>query len=314
MFFGTPEIALPVLAATAARHEVTAVVCQPDRPRGRGKKMLPPPVKEWALEHALPVVQPAKLNDGEFEAWLRAQQPDVCVVAAYGRLLKAPLLAIPPHGHVNMHPSLLPRWRGPSPIQSALLAGDTETGVSIMRLVLEMDAGDILLQESTAIGPNEDAVALSARLAETGGRMMVDALAMIEAGTATYTPQSEAGVTHAKIFSKEDGYIQWNRPAQELHNLVRGATPWPAAQCLLGGQVCKILLAEVDDAPAAGAPGVVTAVDKSSVTVATGNGGLRILTFQAPGKRAMPMGDFLRGQSLPVGTTFESLIPHEEKS
>ena len=304
VFFGTPELAVPSLEAVAARHEVAAVVCQPDRPKGRGKKLQPPPVKAWAEARGIPVLQPAKLNDGAFEAWLREQAPEVCVLAAYGRLLQQPILDVPPHGFINMHPSLLPKYRGPSPIQSAVLNGETITGVSIMRLTLDMDAGDLLLQEEAAIGPNENAEELTTRLALLGGKLMAGALDRIAQGTAQYTPQDPGAATFCRLLSKEDGHIQWDKSATVIHNLVRGARPWPAAQCTLRGDVCKIietlLVAEKTDAT----PGTVTVVLNDRVHVAAGAGQVAILQFQAPGKRTMAMGEFLRGSRIESGDRF----------
>ena len=300
VFLGTPELAVPSLAAVAARHTVTAVVCQPDRPQGRSARLVAPPVKEWALAHGIPVHQPARLNDGCFEAWLRDQAPDVGTLAAYGRLLKQPILDVPRLGWLNMHPSLLPRWRGPSPIQAALLHGDTRTGVTIMRIGMEMDAGDIMMQEATAIAPSENCAELSARLAELGASVLVRALDAVASGTAAYVAQDSAAVTYSKLLDKRDGYIRWARPAAALHNLVRACNPWPAAQCVFRGQACKVLRTEVV-AGAEAAPGAVVHVDKESVHVATGSGCLSLLVFQAPGKRAMPMAEFLRGNHIEPG-------------
>lgn len=307
VFFGTPELAVPSLAALAARHEVTAVVCQPDRPKGRGKKLLPPPVKAWAEAHGLPVHQPTKLNDGTFEACLRDEAPDVCALAAYGRILKAPILAVPPHGFINMHPSLLPKYRGPSPIQSAVLNGDPVTGVTIMDISLEMDAGDIYLQQQVSIGPDETAAALTDRLAELGGAMMAEVADALAAGTARRTPQDDAAATYCRLLTKEDGFIDWTAPAAQIHALVRGAQPWPAAQCGLHGEVCKVyetaLVLGKADAP----PGTIVAVHKDRVIVATGDGLIAVLMLQPPGKKALAMGDYLRGHALEPGTTLESL-------
>ena len=307
VFFGTPELAVPTLAGVAGKHTVTAVVCQPDKAQGRSKKLVPPPAKQWALENDIPVHQPTKLNDGTFEAWLREQAPEVCVVAAYGRLLKEPLLAIPPHGYINVHPSLLPKYRGPSPIPSAVLNGDTETGVSIMKLTLEMDAGDVMLQQSTPIEENETTVELSDRLAELGATMMLEALDQVEAGTATYTPQDPDQVTHCHMIKKAHGSIRWGNSAREIHNQVRGNQPWPVAHCHLDGQVCRIHESRVIDETTETQPGTITQVLKNSVYVATGEGQLEILRFQAPGKKAMDMGSFLRGQGLNVGDRFEDI-------
>lgn len=306
VFFGTPELAVPTLAAVAERHDVLAVVCQPDRPRGRGRNPEPPPVKAWATAHGIPVQQPSKLNDGTFEAWLREQKPEVCALAAYGRLLKQPILDVSPHGILNVHPSLLPKYRGPSPIQSAILNGDTETGVTIMRLSLEMDAGDILLQEREPIHPDDTGETLTARLAERGGALMVRALELIESGTASFTPQDSAAATYCKLFEKADGCIDWAQPATRIHNLVRASQPWPAAHCGFNGESCKILATEPLAEPTTAPPGTVTHIEKDRVIVATGDGSIAIVTFQPPGKRPMAMGDYLRGHAIAPGDQFES--------
>ncbi|MCP4644770.1 MAG: methionyl-tRNA formyltransferase [bacterium] len=305
VFFGTPELAVPSLAAVAEGHEVTAVVCQPDRPKGRGKKMLPPPTKVWAEAHGILVHQPTKLNSGAFEAWLKEQAPEACVIAAYGRLLKQPILDVPPKGWLNLHPSLLPKYRGPSPIQSAVLNGETVTGCTIMRLTLEMDAGDILLQEETPIGPDEDAVSLTDRLAAQGGALLARAVGLVARGEAEFTPQDHDKATYCTMLEKADGRIRWGKPAREIHNLVRGALPWPTAQALWHGEVCRIHRSTVVDESFPDAPGTVVRVEKDRVVVATGEGGLAVLVFQAPGKRAMPMGDYLRGSAIAVGDHFE---------
>ncbi len=297
---------MPSLAAVAAHHEVAAVVCQPDKPRGRGKKLGPPPVKVWAREHGLAVHQPARLNDGGFEAWLREQRPELCTIAAYGRLLKQPILDVPPHGFINMHPSLLPRWRGPSPIQSAVLAGDRETGVSIMQLALEMDAGPLILQEKATIGAHESAAELAGRLGPIGARLLLEAVDAIAHGTATYTPQNDAQAVYCRMLRKEDGFIDWSKPAHVLHNQVRGCQPWPVAQCVWHGAVCRIHRSAVLDNPATASPGTVTLVAKDRIGVATGAGQLIILEFQAPGKKAMSMEAFLRGHTIERGERFES--------
>lgn len=307
VFFGTPDIAIPVLRAVAPHHEITAVVCQPDRPQGRSKKPVPPPVKTVAAELGIPVHQPEKLNDGAFESWLRALAPEIGVVAAYGRLLKQPLLDIPPKGWLNLHPSLLPRHRGPSPIQTAILEGEAETGVSIMRVVLEMDAGDVLLQEATPIGPDENAEELSLRLAEMGAPLMLEGLRLLASGEARFTPQAPEQVTVTRLIEKEDGRIRWNWSAQRIHNQVRACIPWPVAHCLYAGAVSRIHRSAVRKENAEAAPGTVVSVEKDCVWVATGEGQLGILEFQIPGKRAMPMEAFLRGNPMQPGERFEEI-------
>ncbi len=308
VFFGTPELALPSLAAVAARHEVTAVVCQPDRPQGRSKTPVPPPVKVWALEHGIPVCQPEKLNDGTFAAWLRAQAPELCALAAYGRLLKQPILDIPSKGWLNVHPSLLPRWRGPSPIQTAILEGDAVTGVTIMRLTLEMDAGDILLQESMPIGPEENAAELTERLAEAGAQLLIEGMERVSRGTAEFRPQDNAAAAYCAMFEKQHGQIRWGGTAQAIHNRVRACIPWPVAHCLYRGEVCRIHRSAVVEETAEARPGTVTRVEKDRVLVAAGQGQLAILQFQAPGKKALPMGEYLRGHRIEVGEQFEDII------
>lgn len=307
VFFGTPDIAVPSLQAIEALHTVTAVVCQPDRPQGRSSKLVPPPVKVAAEKLGIPVHQPTRLNDGEFEAWLRSQAPEVCTIAAYGRLLKQPLLDIPPHGWLNMHPSLLPKYRGPSPIQSAILNGDVETGVSIMRLVLETDAGDVLLQERVAIGENETAVELAQRLGILGAELMFKSLRLVAEGTATFTPQDPAGVVECRMFEKNDGRIRWSASARTVHNLVRAAQPWPIAHCALAGEVHRIHETRLVEGPSTAAPGTVEEVLKDRLIVATGEGRIAVTAIQAPGKRVMECGDFLRGHKLDAGATFTDI-------
>lgn len=307
IFFGTPELALPTLAATYAAHEVLAVVCQPDKPRGRKRRLMPPPIKVWAEAHGVPVHQPSRLNDGAFEAWLKDQQPDVCVLVAYGRLLKQPILDVPRHGFLNLHPSRLPKLRGPSPIQSAILQGITETAITIMRLDAGMDAGDIVLQEVSTIYPADTGVTLTERLAHEGAPLMLRALEAVEQGTATFTPQDHAAATYCNMIAKSDGVIDWSRPALELHNLVRGAQPWPMAQCFLDGAPCKIHVSSFSTDPRDAPPGTITGIEKDRVFVATGEGQLAILSFQAPGKKAMPMADYLRGHPLQPGDRFDEV-------
>ena len=306
VFFGTPALAVPSLAETARRHEVAAVVCQPDKPAGRGRRSVSPPVKQWAEEHGLPVHQPAKLNDGRFEAWLREQAPDICAIAAYGRLLKQPILDVPPHGFINVHPSLLPRHRGPSPIQTALLEGDEVTGVTIMRLILAMDAGDIILQEETPVDPHDMAGTLSERLASLGGRLLGEALDQIEAGAATFTPQDDSKATYTTMFTKDAGRIRWAQGARAIHNQVRACHPWPVAFCRLDGETCRIHRTEPREASAGDLPpGTVTAVEKHAILVAAGEGALAIRQLQLPGKKALHTGDFLRGRPMKPGDRFE---------
>ncbi len=305
VFFGTPELAVPSLAAVAERHQVAALVCQPDRPQKRSRKPVAPATKVWALEHGIPVHQTAKLNDGTFEAWFKEQAPDLCAVAAYGRLLKQPILDVPAQGWLNLHPSLLPKYRGPSPIRSAILDGDKVTGVTIMRLVLEMDVGDILLQEEAEIRPDATTQTLSERLAVQGGTLLADGVDLVASGEAVFRAQNHDEATYCKLFEKKDGRIDWSAPARRIHDLVRAAIPWPVAHSGLKGEVYRIHLTQVLDESAEAAPGTVVRVDKDRLVVATGDGVLAILTLQAPGKRAIAVADYLRGHAVNTGDRFE---------
>lgn len=308
VFFGTPELAVPTLAALAEHHEVTAVVCQPDRPKGRSGKPQPPPVKEWAETHEIPVHQPEKLNDGSFEVWLRAEAPEICTVAAYGRLLRQPILDIPAQGWLNVHPSLLPKYRGPSPIQAAVRHGDAETGVTIMRMILEMDAGNIVLQERTAIDPEENAEELSARLAPMGARLMLEALEQLAQDTLRERPQDPAEVTFCRMLQKEDGRMDWHKSAAELHNQVRACVPWPMAFTELGGEPLRVLRSRVQDIESSGGAGEITDVEKHAIVVGTGRGVLSLLEVQPAGKKPMNGGEFARGRRLARGMRFGSPV------
>lgn len=305
VYFGTPALAVPTLATLAPVHEVAAVVTQPDRPRGRSGKPEPPEVKVWAHAHGLAVHQPEKLHDGAFEAWLREMRPELCVVAAYGRLLRQPVLDVPTHGWLNLHPSLLPRWRGPSPIQTALMEGDRVTGITIMRMVLEMDAGDIVLQERTPIEQDETAGELTERLAEMGAHTMMKAVAMVERGAAPSIPQDPAQVTVSVLFEKERGRIRWSDPAAHIHDQVRACNPWPMAQCVFRGQMCRILKTQALEGNQEAAPGTVLEIQKDRIIVATGRGRIAILRLQLPGKKALDTDAFLLGARVSPDERFE---------
>jgi len=304
VFFGTPDLAVPTLEAVAGKHEVTAVVCQPDKPQGRSKKLVPPPVKVAAEALGVPVHQPAKLNDGQFEAWLRNQAPDLCVLVAYGRILKQPILDVPKHGFINLHPSMLPKFRGPSPIQSAILEGETETGITIMRIDANMDSGDILLQHPCPIADEEDAETLTGKLAAKGAALMLDAITAIANGTATFTPQDHERATFCKMIVKDDAHIDWIAPARDIVNMVRAFVPWPVAFSTFQGDVIRIYQAHLVPHFGTEPPGTIVSVDKTGFAVATGEGALAVDRLQAPGKRVMTTAEFLRGRPLAVGDRF----------
>ncbi len=305
VFFGTPELAVPSLEALTDAHEVVALVCRPDKPKGRSKKLVPPSTKAWASEHGIETIQPLKLNDGAFEAWLRERNPDVCALVAYGRILKQPILDVPKHGYINMHPSRLPQYRGPSPIQSAIRAGETETAVSIMRLDAGMDTGDILIQEPVAINPDDTAATLSDRLAALGATLMVNGANLIESGQAKFRPQSDSGATVTRIFEKSDGRVRWGASPEEIVNLVRAANPWPMAQTRYQSDVYRIHHAQALDESHNETPGTVLRVEKDAIIVAASAGAVSLDIVQAPGKRAMPVSDFLRGHEIRPGDRFE---------
>jgi methionyl-tRNA formyltransferase len=304
VFFGTPRAAEPSLRALAAsRHSPAAVVCQPDRPAGRGRRLSSPPVKEAALELGIPVLQPGSVKTRLFREEIAALDPGVLVVVAYGRLLGPKLRATAPEGAVNVHFSLLPRWRGAAPVQRALLAGDERTGVSLIRLVDELDAGPVLAREEVAIEPNERASQLEARLAVIGARLLVSVLDGLEAGRVTEEPQDERAVTLAPPLRREEGRLDPARPASELERRVRALDPWPGARLETGGPAIAVLEAE---ARAAGAgdrpPGTVLPARGEALPLACGEGSVLLLRRVKPaGRGAMSGSSLVQGRHLSVG-------------
>ena len=303
VFMGTPRFAVPSLEALiGAGHEVCGVFSQPDRPVGRHQnKLRPTPVKECALAHSIPVFQPEKLRDGAALAMLQELAPELIVVAAYGRVLPEDILALPPCGCINVHSSLLPKYRGAAPINWAILNGEKETGVTIMDMAPELDAGDIILQRSTPIDPEEDAAALYDRLAEMGGALLVEAVETIRTGAATHTPQDHAAHTLAPMLTKALSPVDWGRSAREIHDQIRGLIPWPGASTVaLTGEPVKLWRAQVLDRKTEKTPGTVVEAGAQGIDMACGDGRvLRILELQAPGARRMAAADYLRGH--PIG-------------
>ncbi len=294
-FMGSPDFAVPALQALhAAGHEIAAVYCQPPRPAGRGQMTRPCPVHAAALALGLEVRSPARLRkDVAAQEAFAALGLDVAVVAAYGLILPQAMLDAPRLGCLNIHASLLPRWRGAAPIQAALLAGDGETGITIMQMDAGLDTGAMLLRGSVQIGPRSTATELHDALAAMGGRLILEALATPPDPVA----QPEDGVTYAAKLAREDGRIDWSRDAAALDRQVRALNPWPGTFTQLGDMVLKVLAAE--PAPGAGAPGEVL---DDRLTVAAGNGALRLLRVQAPGRSAMEAAAFLRGHPVPPGS------------
>ncbi|MCE2514976.1 MAG: methionyl-tRNA formyltransferase [Acidobacteria bacterium] len=318
VFFGTPGFAVPTLARLlASPHPVVAVVTRPDRPRGRGRRVSPSPVKSLAAEHGIPVLQPERLASDAVRQQIAAYEPDVAVVAAYGRILPDPLLETPRLGTFNVHASLLPEYRGAAPIQRAILAGETRTGVTIIRLVREMDAGPMLARRPLAIGPDATSSAVEQGLAELGADLLLEAVAEIEAGTATETPQDHAAATFAPRLTRDDGRIDWSRPARALHNQVRGLHPWPHAFTYLDGARYLILRSRIPEAGAGDGAGVVAGaadpapgrlVEASGdrlVAAAGGGSVLAITEIQPEGRRPLPARAFLAGRRWTPGLRFD---------
>ena len=303
VFMGTPDFAVPSLEALiGAGHDICGVISQPDRPKGRGMKLQPTPVKACAQAHNIPVCQPDTLRDAAAMEQIRTLDPELIVVAAYGKLLPDELLAYPPYGCINVHSSLLPRYRGAAPINWAVLNGEAETGVTIMYMAHDLDAGDIISQARTALPEDEDADALYRRLAALGGELLVKIVDDLAAGRAGRTPQNPEQVSRAPMLTKAMSPMDWTRGARALHNQVRGLLPWPVASTgALNGTVMRIYRTQVTGDHTQAAPGTVLAAGKAGIDVACGDGGvLRILELQATGGKRMAAGAYLLGHPIPV--------------
>lgn len=303
LFMGTPDFAVASLSALLeAGHDICGVFTQPDKPKNRGMKLQASPVKEFALAHDIPVFQPLKMRDGEAMGYIQERKPELIVVAAYGRILPGDILDYPPCGCINVHSSLLPKYRGAAPINWAILNGDKTTGVTIMHMAPALDAGDIILQRETAIGPDETAPELFQRLAELGGGLLVEAVEQIAKGEATRTPQLEADATYAPMLGRELSPMDWSKDGQTLHDQVRGLLPWPCATAEFGGVRCKVFSTAVLDGTTDLAPGTVAEAGKDGIVMACGVGTLlRVKELQPDGKKRMAAADFLRGRSLTAG-------------
>jgi methionyl-tRNA formyltransferase len=305
VFMGTPEFALATLQGLLDFGlDLRAVYTQPDRPKGRGNQLTPPPVKELALKHGIAVHQPLKLRNPAVVEELRAIAPDLIVVVAYGQILPKSVLEIPQYGCINVHASLLPRYRGAAPINKAIIDGETETGVTTMYMDVGLDTGDMLIKRTSPIGPFETAGEVHDRLALLGREAMEETLRRLCAGTLTAQKQEDALSNYAPMLKKEDGLIDWGRSATRIHNQVRGLDPWPGAYTHLRGEVLKI--ARTAPETGKGEPGTVLAADAAGVCVACGEGVLRVGELQLPGKKRLAAADFLRGCALPAGTRLGS--------
>ena len=303
IFMGTPDFAVPALQALSDRHEVAAVYCQPPRPAGRGHRPRPCPVQAAAEARGLTVRHPASLRGAPEQAALAALGADLAVVAAYGLILPRAVLAAPRRGCLNIHASLLPRWRGAAPIHRAVLAGDAETGICIMRMEPGLDTGPVLLREATPIGPTDTTGDLHDRLAAMGARLAVAALDQVD--RLVPQPQPEDGVTYAHKIDKAEAQVDWTRPAAEVDRHIRGLAPFPGAWCTAGGERLKLLRSRRVPAPGpSAAPGTVLGAGPGRLWVACGDGGaVEILEAQRPGRRPMAAEELLRGLDLGAGAT-----------
>lgn len=307
VFMGTPDFAVPCLARLAGEHDVIAVYTQPDKPRGRGQKLMPSPVKAWAVEHDIPVLQPRKVKTAEAVAELKALAPELIVVVAFGQILSQEILDIPPQGCINVHASLLPRYRGAAPMQWCILDGEQKTGVTTMYMDAGLDTGDMLLKQELPIGPDMTLEELHDALSVLGAQVLSETLRELAAGTLVRMPQTGES-NYAPMLTKDTGHIDWSKAPQTIHDLVRGLNSWPGAYAFLAGAKYKIW--RTAPAEAVGeklVPGTIAATDKDGISVAAGDGSQRICIkeLQAPGKKKMAVADYLRGHSLLPGAVFE---------
>ena len=303
VFAGTPEFAAEHLKALLdSPYEIVAVYTQPDRPAGRGQKLMPSPVKQLALEHNIPVMQPPTLRAPEAQAELAALKPDLLVVVAYGLILPQVVLDIPRLGCINSHASLLPRWRGAAPIQRAIEAGDSESGVTVMRMEAGLDTGPMLLKSVTPISPDDTGGSLHDRLAKLGPPAVIEAIAGLAAGTLQGEVQDDSLATYAHKLNKDEARIDWNRPAIELERVIRAFNPWPICHSTLNGEALKVLAATLADAQ--GEPGQIIAASKDGLIVGCGAGALCLTRLQLPGGKALNFSDFFnsRREKFAVGT------------
>lgn len=306
IFMGTPQFAVPSLQALFDRGEnIVCVVTQPDRPKGRGRKITPPPVKELALQRSITVLQPESIRGDDFHAELQSYEPDIIVVAAYGKILPGNIIDLPLLGTINVHGSLLPKYRGAAPIQWAIINGETETGITIMQMDEGMDTGDILLQEKLPIVPEDTAGSLAVKMAELGGKTLGTALDLLIAGKLKPTAQDNDQATLAPLLRKEEGLIDWSLDAARISCRIRGLDPWPTAHTLLSGKRLRLFSPEVvadNLCMDTSEPGTVCAADRNGLLIATGDGCLRIREVQAEGSRRMGVDAFLSGQKIQAGT------------
>ena len=307
LFIGTSPFALPSLTALHASptHEILGVVTQPDRPSGRGSKVSMPPVKEAALALGLPVYQPEKVRARDFIQTVRDLAPDAIVVAAFGQIIPQRMLDIPPAGSINVHGSLLPRWRGAAPMQYALMAGDTETGVTTMQMDAGLDTGDILLQAALPLADSDNLGTLEPKLATLGASLLMETLTRLAAGNCPRIVQDEASVTRAPSLPPDTGLLDWTRPALDLHNLVRGVTPRPGAWTFVQGKRLKVWQTTIASEQTSTTPGMIESIDAAGIIISTGRGTLRLTQVQPESKARMDAAAWARGARLAPGQKLE---------
>jgi methionyl-tRNA formyltransferase len=302
IYFGTPEIAVPALRALAQIADVRLVVCQPDKPSGRGLALTSPPVKQCAVELGLPILQPTKVRTPEFAASIRDQGADIAVVMAYGRILTKDVLAAPRLGCVNLHASLLPKYRGAAPITWSIVQGERETGISLMQMDEGLDTGPVLTMHSIPIGDDMTAGDLSVALGKLAAEVVTGQLPRVVAGELRAVPQENSQATHARLLTKNDGLIDFNQPAQRVHDHIRGMSPWPSAFSRIDGKLFKIHRASVSAASSPeNAPGTILVAEKDNIEVACGQGSIAILTGQLEGKKSLSARDLIAGRVIQTG-------------
>ena len=303
VYMGTPDFAVAPLAALAENgYEVEAVITQPDKPKGRGKTMMPTPVKEEALKHGIPVLQPVKVRDPEFVEKLKSLAPDIIIVAAFGQIIPKSILDMPRFGCINIHASLLPKYRGAAPIQQAVIDGEKESGVTTMQMDAGLDTGDMLLKTVVPLDEKETGGSLFDKLSKAGADLLLETLDALENGTVTPQKQGESPTAYAKMLTKDMGAIDWNRPAKELERLIRGLNPWPSAYTKLNGKTLKIWAADVCGQTGEKAqPGTVLKAEKDEFLIQTGEKILSVKELQLEGKKRMDTAAFLRGCHLEKG-------------
>lgn len=302
IFMGTPDFAVPSLEALLTKHEVVLVVTQPDKPKGRGKKMVPTPVKACALEHGIPVLQPEKVKEPEFVEQLRSYEPDLIAVTAFGQILSEPILEMPKYGCINVHGSLLPKYRGAAPMQWSIIDGEKVTGITTMYMAKGLDSGDMLLKAEVEITDEDTFATIHDKMAVTGANLLLDTLDQLEAGTLERIPQDHDAATYAPMITKETGHIDWSKNRQDIINLIRGLNPVPASYTIYEEEVLKIFGAVISDVQADDAAnGEIVAVVKKGFVVKCGDGCLLITEVQARGGKRMMTDAYLRGHAMKEG-------------